>query len=770
MSQRSARRRDLRLAPAALAAWLCAAVLTVHTAAAGAAAIGLWVAAAVGIVAAALMRRGRPVRFVVVLAICLGVAAATASAVAGAAASRAELAEWELGGGRALEADVTVVGKVERTAGGWRFDARLQSLATGPRVRTSTAPVLVRVATAPPGLDLGARVSITGTAWPAEPGERAVLVVQATGEPRILAPPGGVFAAASALRRGLLAVTDGLPAPAGGLIAGLAVGDTSAVSDELDAAMKTASLSHLTAVSGANCALVVGIAFAGAALCGARRGVRVTVGLLTLAAFVVLVSPEPSVVRAAVMAAIAMLGVVLGRTGAGVSLLSTAVAGILVLDPWQAGSLGFALSVAATAALLLGAGPLADGLARWMPMSLALALSVPLSAQLACGPLLVLIAPQVPVYGVVANLLAAPAAPVGTVVGLLACLTAGIPFVGSGMAAIAWLPAAWIAGAAETFAHAPGTTIAWLDGWLGLLTLAVLGAAVAGVIAAPPGFVRTGSTLLVAAGLGVVIAVGPLAALLTRAQVPDDWAIAACDVGQGDAVLVRSAGTVALIDTGPDPAPLETCLGRLGIDRIDLLVLTHFDLDHRGGVDAVIGRVGVVLHGPPGEPEHQRVLDRLAAGGAGLQPATIGMSGALGDSRWRVLWPQRRSLPGNDASVVVEVTGGGVPSALFLGDLSGVGQQAVATHAVLHAPYAVVKVAHHGSADQDAELYAEVAAAVAVISVGENTYGHPRAETLAFLAEDRARVIRTDEGGAALIWVTRDGLHVWRAEPVGGDG
>ncbi len=184
--------------------------------------------------------------------------------------------------------------------------------------------------------------------------------------------------------------------------------------------------------SSGTCALVVGIAFAGAALCGARRGVRVAVGLLTLAALVVLVSPEPSVVRAAVMAAIAMLGVVLGRTGAGVSLLSTAVVGILVLDPWQAGSLGFALSVAATAALLLGAGPLADGLARWMPAPLALALSVPLSAQLACGPLLVLIAPQVPVYGVVANLLAAPAAPVGTVVGLLTGRRLGVMAVREG--------------------------------------------------------------------------------------------------------------------------------------------------------------------------------------------------------------------------------------------------------------------------------------------------------------------------------------------------
>src|SRR5690606_25237668 len=120
------------------------------------------------------------------------------------------------------------------------------------------------------------------------------------------------------------------------------------------------------------------------------------------------VSPEPSVVRAATMAAIAMLGVLLGRPGAGVSVLALAVVVLLVLDPWLAASLGFALSTAATGALLLAAAPLTDGLARWMPRPVALAVAVPLAAQLACGPLLVLIDPRVPLYGVVANMLAAP--------------------------------------------------------------------------------------------------------------------------------------------------------------------------------------------------------------------------------------------------------------------------------------------------------------------------------------------------------------------------
>src|SRR5690606_8566310 len=85
-----------------------------------------------------------------------------------------------------------------------------------------------------------------------------------------------------------------------------------------------------------------------------------------------------------------------------------------------------------------------------------------------------------------------------------------------------------------------------------------------------------------------------------RAVLPADWQIAACPVGQGDAMLVRSAGRTALIDAGPDPELLDDCLSRLGIGRIDLFVLTHYDLDHIGGTSAVQGRVEHAVVADPG--------------------------------------------------------------------------------------------------------------------------------------------------------------------------
>ncbi|PZU46235.1 MAG: competence protein ComEC [Microbacterium sp.] len=759
-----ARRRDARLVPVAAAAWIAAALTIVHPDAAVAAAITGWLGAGTALLLAARMTAGRRT-WCALCAVCLAAAAAASTHVALAEPARSALREVDVSGGRSLILELTAVGKIEHSAVGWRFDGTVQSVraGSGPVTVIADVPVVVRSSEGPPGLDLGSRVRVSGTAWPTDAGERAVLVVDAAATPEVLAVPAGPLAAASDLRNSLRALTVDLPPPGGGLIAGLAVGDTSAVDPALDAAMKTSSLSHLTAVSGANCALVVAIAFGIAAGFRARRGVRVAAGVAALVAFVVLVSPEPSVVRAASMAAIAMLGILLGRPGAGLSLLTTAVIVVLVLDPWLALSLGFGLSVAATGALLVAAGPLADGLVRWMPRPLALGISVPLAAQLACGPLIVLIAPQLSTYGVIANLVAAPAAPAGTLLGLAACLASGIPLLGSGLAALAWVPAAWVATTATTFAGLPGSVVAWPEGFGGLLALSALGAVIAAVIMPAPARVRTCAVLLLSVVLGIGVATGPVSDVIDRTGVPTDWSIVACDVGQGDALLVRSAGRIALIDTGPTPEALARCLSLLGIGHIDLLVLTHFDLDHHGGVDAVRGRVGTLLHGPPDGAEAAALLDRLVDAGARSTTAVRGMTGTLGDSRWRVLWPRLDTSPGNDASVTVEFTGGGVPASIFLGDLSAEGQQAMAAGTVFLDAYDVVKVAHHGSADQWPALYARLHPSLALLSVGENDYGHPRAETMTMLTSIGARIARTDTEGMLAVERDAEGLHLWRA-------
>ncbi|UJP10879.1 ComEC/Rec2 family competence protein [Microbacterium sp. KUDC0406] len=760
--------KDLRSALLAASVWAIALIAVLLPGAPVLLVAGAVLAAAVWLFGPGRRRRGSGL---VVLSLLCG--AAVALSVASALPARDRAAEL---GGRAVEVTAEVSSSASVGSDGrlW-LDARTVRL--GPPGHGDQLAVPVRIGIDPQeGVDLGAELTVTGQAKATDAGERAALVVFATAG-KVSRPASGVFGVAAQTRAEFITRAIRLPEPGAGLLPGLAVGDTRAVSEELNAAMLASGLSHLTAVSGANCAIVVAAVFWIVALCGGGRRTRVLVSLAALGAFVVLVTPEPSVVRAAVMAALAMLSVLLGRPSAGMAMLSVAITGILLTDPWLATSPGFALSAAATAALLLLARPLSTGLARWMPEQVALALAVPLAAQLVCGPIVALFSEQQSIVGVVANLIAEPAAPIATVIGLLACLTAAVPPLADLLAATAWLPSSWIATTATVTSDLPGAVLPVVAGAPTAAVIAGISAAIAVVLArVGPPRVRTlaGLVLAVALALGGarVLLGGPLATLTA----PEDWSIAACDVGQGDALLVRSEGRVALIDTGPDPDALSGCLRQLGIAHIDLLVLTHFDQDHVGGLEAVRGRTDAVLHGPPSDAKDERLLRDAASAGARLVPSSAGGHGDLGAAQWQVLWPPPDSAAfasGNDASVVVEFAGGGVPRSLFLGDLSAVPQRILAASGRARGAYAVVKVAHHGSRDQDPGLYAQLQPRIALISVGEgNDYGHPRDETLAFLSALNAHILRTDQDGRILLGMRDGGIAVWTehdAEPAPSD-
>ncbi|KJQ55518.1 ComEC/Rec2 family competence protein [Microbacterium sp. SA39] len=764
------RRRDLRLLPLAGGVW-AAALLCVFVPATswwvmGGCGVGVVLTVIVTVRGASRWRQGAGL--VVLLLAAMSATAVTASLVHPA---RERAAEWS---GRVLEvaAEVTSSASVGQDGQLW-FDA--QTTSVGIRGEPASLSVPVRIGVEPgDGFDLGAGIRVVGQAMATDAGERSALVVFAT-EAEVVEPAGGVFGVAAGARQAFIDRSVRLPEPGAGLLPGLAVGDTRAVTEELTADMRTSGLSHLTAVSGANCAIVVGAVFWLTALCGGGRMLRVALAAIALSGFVVLVTPEPSVIRASVMAGVAMLAVMLGRPSAGAGMLALCAVMILLVDPWLAATPGFALSVVASGALILLAPPLSRGLTRWMPAPVALAVAVPLAAQLACGPIIALFADQQSLIGIAANLIAAPAAPVATVIGLLACLAAPVPPLADLLTASAWLPAAWIATTASTTARLPvaelpvpagiGSSLLVL-GVSGSLAVALVGTRVApGIRTARLARLMRGSAasvLIVVVSLAAarLVLTGPLA----TATVPDGWAIAACDVGQGDALLVRSGEEVALIDAGPDPELLGACLTSLGITHVDLLVFSHFDLDHVGGAEAVYGKVDAVLHGPIADAADQRLLDGLAARGAKLTQTFAGQRGVLGSTDWRVLWPLRDSAvfpAGNDASVVMEFRGGAVPRSMFLGDLSAEAQRMLQRSAHLD-KYSVVKVAHHGSADQDPGLYEAADPAAAIFTAGTgNDYGHPRADALDLLTATGSLNLRTDTQGRVLLGLRDDELQVW---------
>ncbi|MEO7147241.1 MAG: ComEC/Rec2 family competence protein, partial [Terrimesophilobacter sp.] len=314
-----------------------------------------------------------------------------------------------------------------------------------------------------PTAGIGSAVHATGTLVAADAGEPVAFLFFARGTPTVASESPWYLNWANTLRSTFLEASLRLGGDGGSLLPGLAIGDTSAVSTTLDAAMKATSLSHLTAVSGANCAVVVGLIMLGGGAIGLSRRWRVTCSLLLLAAFVVLVTPDASVLRAAVMASLVLAAVGSGRPVEGFPVLSLAVIVLLVVNPWLSRDYGFILSVLATGGLLLLSGPLTAALSRWMPTSVAALISVPLAAQLACQPVLILLNPAVPVFGVVANLMSEPAAPIATVIGLLACLALIVaPPVGMLLTAFAWVPSAWIAAVARFFDGLPGAQAPWL--------------------------------------------------------------------------------------------------------------------------------------------------------------------------------------------------------------------------------------------------------------------------------------------------------------------
>jgi competence protein ComEC len=554
---------------------------------------------------------------------------------------------------------------------------------------------------------------------------------------------------------------------AGALVPGLVLGNTDAIPESLAEAMRVTSLTHLMAVSGANCAIVVGLAFGVAALCGAPLVGRVAAGLVALGTFVVLVGPEPSVIRSSIMAAIGLGVLVWGRPVAGVTALSLAVLLALVIQPTLSHSIGFALSVAATLGLLVIARPLAAKLERWLPTPIALLVSIPMSAAIACQPIILVFSPSIPTYGIVANILAEPFVPLATVTGLLSILAAPIPLLSDGLLAVASLAAGVIAFVARTFASFPVARIPWPPGAEGIVLATVVSLGI--VLALVPRFRTLGGVSAVIAGtIGLSMSVG--ASRIAWSAAPPDWSWAQCDVGQGDAVVVRDAGSIAVFDTGRTETPLRECLAVLGVGDIDLLVLTHFDVDHAGGYASLVGRVDTVLHGPTDGSADEAILREFVRGGAVLHSASRGLTGRLGRLDWRVLWPNAATPrePGNPSSVVLSLTAGTSCDAtcitgLNLGDLPGPEQSLVLSLGGV-ASLDVVKVSHHGSRDQNADLYRRIRAPVSLIGVGaDNEYGHPTRETLDILAGLGSTTLRSDLHGIVLVSRSETGeLRVWR--------
>ncbi|WP_232663025.1 ComEC/Rec2 family competence protein [Pseudonocardia sp. TRM90224] len=627
------------------------------------------------------------------------------------------------------------------------------------------------------GLLPGQALTAEGLLVPADRADLTIAVLRVRGPPQhVLAPPWWQGVAAT-LRAGLREAAAAALTPSGaGLLPGLAVGDTSVLSAKVEADFRAAGLTHLLAVSGANLAIVSGAVVGLLTLLGAGPRFAAGVGAVALVGFVVLVRPSPSVLRAGVMAAIVLLALGAGRSRAAVPALAAAVLVLLVVDPSLAVDVGFALSVTATAALVLLAPGWARrlqqrGLARWP----AEALAVSVAAFVVTAPIVAGLNGELNLVAVVANLLAAPAVAPATVLGVLAALVS--PLGAPVATAVAWTstPAVWwLVFVADQAAAVPGATLPWVEGVVGALLL--VGVLVVVVALARSRAVRA---LMIALAVGAALVLVP-SRLRPPGWPPEAWSVVACDVGQGDAIVLATGvpGWAVLVDAGPEEGLVDACLRRLGVHHLAMVVLSHLHADHVGGIaGAVRGRgVGAIALGPVHEPRWALGVVRKAAADARAPLVALAKGTRL---RWPALTVDvigpvhpagevdaEDGAAVNDGSLVLRL---GTPAGtvLLTGDAEVAAQSdLLAAGAGLQAD--VLKLPHHGSRSTSSAFLRAVGARTVLVSVGAgNRYGHPNLRLLGELERAGARVRRTDLSGDLAVIGGAGGLAlVARGDPL----
>jgi competence protein ComEC len=515
-------------------------------------------------------------------------------------------------------------------------------------------------------------------------------------------------------------------------------------------------------LSGANVAIVLGAALAVARQFGARLRGQALAGVLTIVGFVVVARPQASVLRAAAMGLVAVLALATGRRRRALPALCAAVLCLIYVDPTLSRSVGFALSVVATGALLVLAPPLRARMLTRLPGWLADALAVPTAATLACAPLIASISGQVSLASIPANLLAEPAVAPATILGVV---TAGLAQVSMGaaqvVARVAGIPCAWLVFVARTFARLPGAAVPWPRGTRGSLTLALilgLGAVLLEVRRLHGARRWLGVAVRLVTVVGVIAGGFAIRSRLSpRVWPPRDWVMAACDVGQGEAIVVRSSVHAAiLVGTGPAPPALDQCLVALGVQSLASIVLT-------GGTSASVGGLPGALHtrtvgGIDGGPELAADADVRVRGWASaahirVASANPGLVHVLGEVRWRVV------ADFASARVVsLEVSG---LTALVAGDLD-IADEATLVSQVASLNADILVVPHHG-ASQDVGFLHAVRARLAIVSVGRGNSQHDPSvsalKTLSDVVGATGRIVRTDEAGDIAISVSSRGPH-----------
>ena len=569
---------------------------------------------------------------------------------------------------------------------------------------------------------------------------------------RVVGRRGGLAGVADRVRHSLAtSIAPGLSGERRAILAGLVLGEEERLSEELRNRFRASGLYHLLAVSGQNVALVAGAVLVTAWLLGISRVVAEIGALAAIGAYVLAVGWQPSVVRAGVAGALASLAWLAARPRDRWYFALVGAAVLLAWNPYSLLEPGFQMSFAAVGAIFLVVPRLGHVLEGYpFPRKLAGVLAVSAACGAATAPILLLRFGSIPSYSILSNALAAPVVAISFG---LALLTAALDHVlPPGAEAAAWANgwlAAYIAACARLVGGLPGAEIRPS----GALAIALATALAALVWARLPAWRRPGFVLIV--GIGALIAAGWQLRPLDARPAPTGLRVTVLDVGQGDAILLQVREGAVLVDQGPPEAEVDDQLRRLGVRRLALLVLTHPQRDHVGGADEVLEhlRVDRVLDPriPAESPEQDAALEEITRRDIPVVGARSGVVFRLGRLRIRVLWPAAPPTAAEDPNLhaTVMLASYGQTDLLLTADA-----ESPVVLPLNPPPVEILKVAHHGSADDGlARLLELTRPEIALISCGRsNDYGHPAPSTVATLeAVPGLEVRRTDQDGAVVI-------------------
>jgi competence protein ComEC len=572
-------------------------------------------------------------------------------------------------------------------------------------------------------------------------------------------------------RRAEAALERGVSPPAAALLRGFVLGQDDRITADVRDEFRRSGLAHILAVSGQNVMLLALLAAPILALAGVPIRARLLATGAIIAVYVPVAGAGPSIQRAGVMGLAGLVCALSSRPRHRWYALGLAAAITLAIDPRATSDVGWQLSFAAVAGLLLLTQPVVrtlepeQGFGSHARRALAEGAAMTLAATLATGPLVTHHFGVVSLTAIPANLLALPAVAPAMWLGMLAGALGQIP--GAPVEACSWLGGhfaayiGWVARAlggnwAQLELPEPSlaVAVAWTGALVGLARIACLWIERrAGLRARPRLPVRVVVAGAALAGVLAVAALGP-ERLPPESGSEPRLVLRFLDVGQGDAILLEPRGRdPLLVDTGPPEADVADRLRQLGVVRLAAVAITHGQRDHDGALQQILTefRVDRLLVGaaPPA------LCERLDC--PPMTSLTAGDEARVGRLRLRVLWPPPRLEVGDDpnlASLVIRAEIGSF-DALLAGDA----ETGAAGYA--SGPIDVLKVAHHGSVDDGlASFLPEAAPSLAVISVGQNGYGHPAPETVAVLAAARVPVARTDQAGEVVIEVHGSGWSV----------